>query len=101
MPKINIDVPSKHPASETFQRIKGFLDHDQDLRRLDSQYQCEFNETEMTGLARGSQFKADLKVESSGSGSQVKISVELPFALGLFKGKIQHMLENKLEKTLG
>lgn len=100
MPKIQFEAASKHPAPETFQRIKSFLENDKDLKRMDSHYQCEFDDANLTATATGSQFKAGMNVKPNGESSSVVISVELPFALALFKGKIQQMLQSKLDKTL-
>lgn len=100
MPKFTVEAQSKHSAQETFSKIKTFLDTDQDLRRMDGKYRCEFDDKQLSGNATGGQFSAALKVESTAEGSKVAITVDLPFALGLFKGKIQQVLQKKLDHTL-
>lgn len=100
MPKVSVKVSSSLSAQESFQKVKTVLESDQDLRKLDSQYSCEFNEGDLSGQAKGKLFKANMKIQSQGSGSQVEIVVDLPLALALAKGSIEKSLQNKLNTAL-
>jgi len=100
MPKFTIEHSSSHSAKEAFDKIKSFMDRDEDLRRFDSKMQCQFNDGAMNGSIKGSQFKADLSVQSQGTGSKVEIVVDLPMLLTPFKGKVQETLQKKLSKYL-
>jgi hypothetical protein len=100
MPKFTVEAQTSHAPQAAFTKLKTLLDKDADLRRFDSKYSCEFDEQKLTGLASGGQFKAALQVEPASGGSKVAITVDLPFALSLFKGKIQNILQEKLNAIL-
>lgn len=100
MPKFKVESQSKYSAEETFKKIKQMLETDRDLQKLDSGYKCNFNDSGMTGTAKGSKFEANMKVVSAGAGSQVQIEVDLPFMLTPVKGIVQSTLQKKLETTL-
>ena len=101
MPKFTIDHNSQLNSDECYSQIKKFLSEDQDIRKMDSKIQCEFNDAKKSGSAKGSQFKADILVSSASSGSKVQVTVDLPLLLSPFKGKVQETLERKLKKLLG
>ena len=101
MPKFTVEHTSPLSANETFQKVREFLDNDQDLRKMDSSYKCDFNEANLTGSAKGSQFKANLKVQEQSSGAHVLIEVDLPLMLSPFKGVVRSTLEKKMQKLLG
>jgi hypothetical protein len=100
MPKFTIEHISSHSAKEAYEKIKTFLDKDEDIRRFDSKMQSQFNDGSMSGSIKGSQFKADVAVQSEGSGSKVQIVVDLPMLLTPFKGKVQETLQKKLSRYL-
>ena len=76
------------------------MSDDKDLRKLDSNYQCQFDDKSLTGSAKGKQFEAKLKV-ASGSKTQVTLEVSLPLLLTPFKGMIENTLNKKLDSVLG
>lgn len=100
MPKFTVETKSKHSPQETYQKIKSLLESDKDLRKMDSSYVCNFNDSAMSGTAKGSKFEAAMRISPAGSGSNVAIDVSLPMMLGMLKGVVQSTLEKKLEHTL-
>lgn len=100
MPKIKVETESKKSAQETFKAIRNLLENDRDLRKMDSSYTCNFNESSLTGSAKGGKFEADMKVVAKGSGSSVAIEVNLPLMLTPVKGVVQSTLQKKLETAL-
>ena len=100
MPKIKVETESKKSAQETFKAIRELLENDRDLRKMDSSYVCNFNESALSGSAKGGKFEADMKVISKGSGSSVSIEVNLPLMLTPVKGVVQSTLQKKLESAL-
>lgn len=100
MPKVNIDVPSKYSASETFTKIKSLFDESSEIRKFDPQMACTFNDAQMSGVAKGSKFDAELKVSDAGPSSAVSIVLDLPFLLTPFKGQIKSTVEKKLNALL-
>ena len=100
MPSVKIQKNTSQSPDQAFKRISDLLQNDSELRKLDSKYACEFDAKALTGTAKGSQFKADMKILPEGAGSQVQITVELPFHLGLVKGLVSKTLEKKLEEAL-
>lgn len=101
MPKVKVEHSCKLSANDAFLKLKSFFEVDQDIKRLDPKLQCQFTDSSMTGLATGSQFKADLAVKASAEGSLVSVIVDLPFILTPIKGKIQETIQRKLAKHLG
>lgn len=76
------------------------LETDKELRKLDPKYACTFNEASLSGSAKGSQFKADMKIKDLGDGAEVEIVVDLPFHLALAKGMVEKTLKKKIEEAL-
>lgn len=87
-------------ASEAFKRVKNLLETDRELRKMDPDYKCQFNESAMSGTAKGSKFTAEMQIRSEGSGSQIEIEVSLPLILTPVKGIVQSTLQKKIESVL-
>jgi hypothetical protein len=100
MAKVNIDVPSKFNAQDTFTRIKKLFDESSELKKFDPQMACTFNDAQMSGVAKGGKFSAELKVNGSGDNSAVSIVLDLPMLLSPFKGQIKSTVEKKLNALL-
>ena len=100
MPTVKITKSTPKPPDEAFKKISDLLENDTELRKLDPKYVCEFESSSHSGTAKGSQFKANMKVLPSGGGSDVEINIELPFHLGLIKGLVSKTLEKKLDEAL-
>lgn len=100
MPKVNIDVPSKYNAPETFTKIKKLFDESSEIKKFDPQMACTFDDSKMSGIAKGSKFNAELKVNETGGNSAVSIVLDLPFLLSPFKGQIKSTVEKKLNALL-
>ena len=100
MPKVKIQQSTNKSAQDAFGMISGLLEKDTDLRKLDPKYECNFDAASMSGSAKGSQFKADLKVTENSSGADVEIIVDLPFHLALAKGMVEKTLKKKLTEVL-
>ncbi len=101
MAKLKVEKITNLNPDQAYEKVKNFIQNDEGLRKLDQHYTCEFNDTGRACTAKGGQFTAQLSVSGQPSGTKVEIEVEIPFALSFFKGKIQEMLQHKLEKTLG
>lgn len=100
MPKVNIDFPSPLNAQDTFSKVKDLLSNDQGLRKIDNTIQCDFDDSQLKGTAKGSKFKAEMSVAASGDKSNVSIIVDLPMLLGAFKGQVKSTIEKKLSHIL-
>jgi len=100
MPKISIETTSSLSPQDTYTKIKAILADDKDLRKLDSNYKCQFDDGTLSGTAKGKQFEANLKV-AKGSSTQVTIEVSLPLLLSPFKGYVEKTLRQKLNSVLG
>jgi hypothetical protein len=96
MPKVNVDVNSKLNAQDTFAKIKTFFGKDSEILKFDAQMTSSFDDSQLSGTAKGSKFAADIKVNSQGN-----IAVEVPFLLSAFKGQIKSTIEKKLSSMLG
>lgn len=104
MPKVSISHKSSLLAKDAFSKIKNFFENDEDIRRFDPKMKCEFTDQKMTGKATGSQFKADISVSpqeaSQETGSLVSVVIDLPLLMTPFKGKVQEIIQKKLNKYL-
>jgi carbon monoxide dehydrogenase subunit G len=99
MPKIQIDHECPHSVDDTVSKLKTFFESEGELKRIDPSIKASFDSSGR-GQIQGSQFKADVAVESNGNGSLVQVIVDLPFLLSPFKGKIQETVQRKLAKYL-
>jgi hypothetical protein len=101
MPKFKFELPAPIDSATAFKKIKTLLSGENDFKKFDPKVSCTFDEPSKKCNINGSQFKATLQVEpNDAKSSQIAIEVELPFALSLFKGKIQDALEKNLKKIL-
>ncbi len=100
MPKFKIEYPSIKDADEAYKTIKGFLSKGSEIAKLDAKAQCTFDDSKKSASISGSQFKAEMNVASTGPQSQILITVDLPFLLMPFKGKIEESLVKMLNKHL-
>ncbi len=96
---INHDV--KQPVDKTFDTVQKILSKGDDLKKYDPKIVCTFDSATKTCKILGSQFKADLKIDSTTDGSNIQVTVDLPFLLMPFKGKISESLVKLFEKHLG
>ncbi len=101
MGKFTIDHNVKHPTDETFDKVQQVLSKGDDLKKFDPNIKCSFDAATKTCQIKGAQFKADLKVAPQGKGSHILVTVDLPFLLMPFKGKISESLIKLFEKHLG
>ncbi len=99
MPTVTVQKSTKSSPADAFKTVSSFLSNNSDLKKLDPSYQCQFDEKALCGEAKGKMFSAAMKVAPSAGGSNVEITVELPFALMLAKGMVQKTLEKKLDEA--
>jgi hypothetical protein len=101
MAKLKFDLPAPLDSATAFDKIKNLLSGDNDFKKFDPKATASFDEASKKCVIKGSQFTAEMNIQSKGSSSSnVNIVVELPLAAMLFKGKIQEMLEKNLKKIL-
>lgn len=100
MPKFKVETPSSLNPNETFSKIKTYLETTDDLKKIDPNIICSFEDSKRKGLAKGKQFKADISVIEGASDCLVSVEIEIPLLLSPFKGQIQESLQKKLKKAL-
>lgn len=101
MPKFSIEYPTSHGVTDTYAKLKELLENTDALKKYDPKVECKFNDASHSCDLKGSQFKGDLKIASTGQGSQVQVTIDLPFILTPLKGTIQDSLTKMLKKHLG
>ena len=101
MAKFTINHDVKQPVDKAFTTVQKILSKGDELKKYDPKIICTFDDASKTCNIKGSQFKADLKVDSKGDGSQIVVVVDLPLLLMPFKGKISESLVKLFEKHLG
>lgn len=101
MPKFKFELPAPLDSATAFDKIKNLLSGENDFKKFDPKVSCTFDEPTKTCNVKGSQFKANLQVQSKKpDSSTIAIEVEVPLALSLFKGKIQEAIEKNLKRIL-
>jgi len=100
MPKLNFELPAKQNADEAFGKIQTFLSSENHFTRLDPKLVTTFDQNNKQCHLKGSQFQAEIKVKQDDQKSVVHVAIDIPFALALFKGKIQQEIEKAFTKIL-
>lgn len=100
MPKLNFNHTTTKNSKDVFSMIKKFFESDADIRRFDSNIQCQLNDQEMSGKVKGSVISADFKVTAVNTGSKLDITIDIPFIMTPLKGKVQETIQKKLDKYL-
>jgi hypothetical protein len=101
MAKIKIEKTSSLSPKDAFGKIKEFFSNDHDLRKLDSNYKCQFDDNLMAGTAKGSKFEAAMSVLPQAGGSKIQVEVSLPLMLTPFKGFVEKTIQDKLGTLIG
>lgn len=100
MANINIEYNSNLPAEETYNKIRGLIEDNKDLKSIDKNYSFSFNDDDKSANAKGKGFEAQLKVDDQGESSKINFSIKVGLMLSPFKGVIEEKLKAKLEKVL-
>jgi hypothetical protein len=101
MAKLKFELPAPLDSAKAYDKIKALLNGENDFKKLDPKVQCTFDDPNKTCRVVGSQFKANMTVQQTGSNSsEIQIELDLPLALSLFKGKIKETLEKNLKRIL-
>jgi len=101
MPKFKFDLSAPLDSATAYGKIKKLLSGENDFKKFDPKVACDFDDPSKKCHIKGSQFKANLAVQSKDtSNSTIAIEVEVPLALSLFKGKIQEAIEKNLKRIL-
>ncbi len=101
MPKVKVNHVSSLSPQDCFNKIQKLFESDKDLRKLDGNFTCDFDEDNMCGNAKSKQFKANMQVHDHADGSEVELIIDLPLHLSLAKGMVKTMLTKKLDKYVG
>lgn len=99
MPKFTVEHNTSKTPDDTYSAVKSFMSKG-DIQKFDAKAQFTFDDASKSGQIKGGQFKADMKITPTGGGSTVAITVDLPFMLTPFKGKVEETLKKMLSKHL-
>lgn len=99
MPKINFELPVSLDSEAAYKKIKKFLNSENDFKKFDPQVSCTFDEADRSCSIKGSQFTAQITAVEKKNKTNVEVEIEIPFALVLFKGKIQEIVEKNINKV--
>lgn len=98
MPKFTVDHQSEKSPLDAFSIIKKILTEEAEVKKFDQNAQVAFDETAHNIHIKGSQFSANMNVKPAKAGSMVSVTVDIPFLLLPFKGKIQESLLKMFKK---
>lgn len=100
MPKFTVEHQSPKAADATYDVIKNFMNHENEIKKFDANAKFNFNDQSKTCSIESSKFKAELSISQAVQGCKVQIEIDLPFLLMPFKGKVQESLTKMLKKHL-
>lgn len=100
MPTFTVSHQSRLSAEEAFERVCSVVENASEFRDIDPNYRCSFDEQNLSGSAKSKLFKATLKVDERGSGSQVEMTIDLPMKYALAKGMITKALKQRMRTEL-
>lgn len=100
MPKFTVEHSSSQAPDSAFESVKSVLTKDEGIKKFDAKAQVVFDDAKKSAQIKGGQFKAEMTVVPSGSGSKVAVLVDLPLLLTPFKGKVEETLKKMLSKHL-
>ena len=101
MAKVKVSHISNNSPEECFKKIQKLFENDKDIRKLDANFTCDFDEDNLCGTADSKQFKAKMEISDHSDGAEVNLVITLPMHLALAKGMVKTMLTKKLEKYVG
>lgn len=101
MPKFTVEHPTSSDTHATFVKLKDFFTTGTEIKKIDPKVECSFDEQKQTCSLKGSQFKAEVTISPTTTGSNVSITIDLPLLLSPFKGKVSEGLQKMLKKHLG
>ena len=100
MPSFEVNHNSRLSAEEAFERVCEVIENASEFHDIDPNYQCSFDDEQLTGKANSKLFKARLKVRDRGAGSEVSMTIDLPMKYALAKGMITKALKQKMRTEL-
>lgn len=100
MPKFTIEHETSLQPTETYQKVRDYLENSKGIRKLDADLTCTFDDSSRTGHVKGSKFECDVAVTGEDT-SRVAITVNIGFLLTPFKGQIESTLKTKMSEILG
>ena len=99
MPKINFELPVSVEQKIAFKKIKSFLKAENDFKKFDPKVSCTFDEDSLTCKINGSQFDATIQTLEIKKKTHIKVEIDIPFTLVLFKSKIKDIVEKNIKKV--
>jgi hypothetical protein len=100
MAKLSVKVKSNHTPQDTFSKLADLLDNVEEIKSFDPTFAVSLDQANLKATAKGKKLKGDFTVFDEGDTSSVEVNLDIPMALFPFKGKIQSVLERKVEKAL-
>lgn len=94
MAKVSVEKQIKGEQKKVYRAVKEYLDGRDTLKKLGAS--IDWEDKSCTAEISGGNFSGEVSVSEAGTGSLVKIEVELPFLLSAFKGKVKEELEKHL-----
>ena len=96
MPKVEVEQEVKGSADKVYAAVKEYMDGRDTLKKLGAEIKWQDNEKSAT--ISGGQFAGAISVAGDAKKALVTISIDLPFLLSPFKGKVKEELEKHLSR---
>lgn len=96
MPKVEVEQEVKGSTEKVYAAVKQYMQGRDTLTKLGAE--IEWKDKANTAMISGSNFAGEILVEGDGKKALVTISIDLPFLLSPFKGKVKDELEKHLSR---
>lgn len=96
MPKVNVEQSVKGSGEDVYKAVKKYLTERGTLEKLGGEIVWE--DDSRTGSIESDKFSGEIEVNEDGAESLVTISIDLPFLLAPFKGKVKEELSKHLSR---
>ncbi len=96
MPKVNVEHSVSGSCEDVYQAIKKYLTERNPMQKLGGEIIWE-DKTHSAAI-EADQFSGDIGVSESGGESTILVTIDLPFLMAPFKGKVKEELSKHLSK---
>lgn len=97
MPKVEVEQEVKGSVEKVYAAVKEYIGGKDTLKKLGAE--IEWKDKAKSATISGGQFAGEICVEGDAKKALVTISIDLPFLMSPFKGKVKEELEKHLARV--
>lgn len=96
MPKVNVEHSVSGSGEDVYKAVKKYMTERGTLEKLGGEIIWE--DSSLTGSIESDKFSGEIEVSENSGESLVTITIDLPFLLAPFKGKVKEELTKHLSR---